>query len=289
MSRKAIVLYCALVLALSWAIQLALLGLYGLESPQAKVFLLAGMWSPTLLALGFILLHRPARQSVMWKLGNPLFLPVGILVETAIAFIILGVFVWLGWGRSPWFDFSAAGVAISGGPWVLGKGVQAWPLFVANVLATAVGYSIFNLVATVGEEFAWRAFLQGHLTRQFGVRRGIVILGLFWSFWHLPVLLAGYNFPQYPALGAFVLFPIELVGAAFFLGWLTIRSGSFWPAALAHGAINSIQEGVISHLHLTVPRIYEDLMRMGLMVVVGLLCWAALSAKRRAGVRPQSA
>src|SRR3569623_771532 len=92
--------------------------------------------------------------------------------------------------------------------------------------------------------------------------------------------LAAYNFPQHPILGAVVLFPLQLVGAAFFLGWLTIRARSFWPAALAHGATNSIQEGVLSNFHLAVPHIYEDVARTAIGVVVGLICWAALSAKR---------
>lgn len=289
MSRKAIVLFCTLALALSWGIQFAGLQLFGIESPKITPFLLVGMWSPTLLALAFILLHRPARQGVMWKLGNPLYLPVGITVETLTAFAIVGGFVALGWGVSGLFNFSQAGVAISGGPWVLGKGMQGWPLFIANVAATAVAYSIFNLVATVGEEFAWRGFLQGHMTRQLGVRWGIFILGVFWSFWHLPVLMAGYNFPEHPVLGAFVLFPLQTVGASFFLGWLTIRSRSFWPAALTHAATNSIQEGVISNLHLNTPQLYEDLARTGLVVFVGLICWAALAPKRTAARELESA
>jgi membrane protease YdiL (CAAX protease family) len=115
----------------------------------------------------------------------------------------------------------------------------------------------------------------------FGVSKAILLLGLFWSFWHLPLLLVGYNHPENPILGAFVLSPIELVGVSFFYGWLTIRSGSFWPAAIAHAAGNSIQEGVVSHLHLLEPALYSNLYRTATAVIVGLICWVALVAGRK--------
>jgi membrane protease YdiL (CAAX protease family) len=129
----------------------------------------------------------------------------------------------------------------------------------------------------IGEELGWRGFLQGALTDKLGITQGIVVLGLIWSFWHLPVLLAGYNYPATPVLGAFVLFPVTLVAASFFLGWLTIRSGSVWPAVLAHGATNSIEEGVIANVHLATPQLYGDVLRLALTVVVGLISWALLA------------
>lgn len=282
MGRKAIALFCALSLALSWAIQAALLLTFGMDSPEASVFLLACMWSPTVLSLIFLLFHKRAREGVLapWRLGKLSYWPLGVLFATVVAFALVGVFLHLGWATSPWFAFAPDAVAVSGGPWVLGRGAQAWPLFAANVLATAAVFAVINLVAAAGEEFAWRGFLQGHMVRRFGTSGGVVILGLFWSFWHLPMLLNGYNHPEAPILGAFVLFPIQLVAMSFFMGWLTIRSGSFWPAALAHGAGNSIQAGVVEHLELSVPRLYADLLSLALIVVLGLACWAALARRR---------
>ena len=45
---------------------------------------------------------------------------------------------------------------------------------------------------------------------------------------------------------------------------------------VAHGAANSIQEGVISNLEMTVPRLYEDLTTMAVTVLLGLLFWMLL-------------
>lgn len=132
----------------------------------------------------------------------------------------------------------------------------------------------------MGEELGWRGFLQGVLVEKVGTTRGIVLLGLIWSFWHLPALLAGYNYPAHPVLGALVLFPAQLIAASFFLAWLTIRSGSFWPAAIAHGAVNSIEEGVTHNISVAVPHLYEDVTRVVLPILFGLVFWWLLQRDR---------
>jgi membrane protease YdiL (CAAX protease family) len=132
-------------------------------------------------------------------------------------------------------------------------------------------FSTLGLIATTGEEFAWRGFLQGHLEHELGVLPAILTVAAIWWLWHLPGLLAGYNFPETPILGAFVLFPLQMIGASLFLGWLTIRANSFWPAALAHGAVNSIQQGVIDNLQPYKSLLYVDFIRTIFILVAGLI------------------
>lgn len=281
MSRRAVVLYVLLALAVSWGLQLPAIMLFGLDSPVTRAVFLAVMWSPTILALVFIMRRPDVRPHVLWRLGRAAYLPLGIVVEVAIGFAVVGILVAAGLATSGWFDFKASGVAISGGPWLLGHGLQTWPIYLVNVLATSLVFSAFNLVAATGEEFAWRGFLQGQLTAWFGLLPGILVLAAIWWAWHLPGLLYGYNFPEHPYLGALVLFPLQMVGASLFLGWLTIRAGSFWPAALAHGAVNSVQQGLIDNLQLTVPQLYVDLLRTGLILAVGVGFWCLPWPRRR--------
>jgi uncharacterized protein len=276
MSRTAIGLYVALALLVSWTLQILAIGVWGLDAEPTRAVFVGVMWSPTLIALAFIVAMPAARAGLRWRPGRLGYLPLGIAVETATAFAVVAALVGTGLATSGYFLFGPAGVTVSGGPWLLGGGAQGWPLFLMNVALTAVAYSALSLVATVGEEFAWRGFLQGHLTRLHGVRPGILAIAAIWWAWHLPGLLAGYNFPHYPYVGAFILFPLQMIGASFFFGWLTIRAGSFWPAALAHGAVNSIQQGVIDNLQLRTPMITVDLLRTGLVLAVGLICWWAL-------------
>lgn len=276
MKTKMIVVYVALALLVSWIPQILAIRLWGLDNDGTRAVFVGVMWSPTLLALAFIGLSPAAREGIRWRIGRPAYLPVGIAAEALIAFIVIAVMIAAGLATAGWFAFGDDGVCVSGGPWLLGKGFQVWPLFVLNVVVTAIAYAGVGLLASTGEEFAWRGFLQSHLERRFDVLPGILVLATIWWAWHLPGLLAGYNFPHYPYFGALVLFPLQMIGTSLFFGWLTIRAGSFWPAALAHAAVNSTQQGVIDNLQLSGPLIYVDILRTALILLVGLVCGIAL-------------
>lgn len=288
MRGRAIALYCLLTYALGWSLQLVAIRLSGgdLESDVATPWLIATMFTPMLATVVFLLVHRPSRAGLLWKPTwrmIPMLL-AAVLIPTLIAFAVLAVITGMGWGESGWFSFTGEGATIAGGPWLLGQGAQAWPLFLANVLVTGAAFAGMSGLAAVGEEFGWRAFLQGQLIARLGVGRGVILLGLLWAFWHLPGLLSGYNYPETPLLGALVIFPVELVAVSLFMAWLTLSARSFWPAVIAHGAGNSIQEGVIGNLQLNGPRLYEDLTTMGVTAGVGMLCWAALCRLRPAAL-----
>ncbi len=285
MRGRAIALYWLLAYAIAWGLQFAAISITGgdLESDAAMPWLAVTMFAPTVAAIPFLLFHRPARAGLLWKPTWPAWplMLVAVAVPTLTAFAVLAVVQAMGWGQSGWFTFAADGVSITDGPWILGTGMQGWPLFLANIAITGLAFAAMSAVVAVGEEFGWRAFLQGHLINRLGLTGGVAVLGLIWSFWHLPGLLAGYNYPETPILGALVIFPLELVAMSFFLAWLTITARSFWPAVVAHAAGNSIQEGVISNLRMDTPRLYEDLTTMGVTVVIGLVCWFALKAQVR--------
>lgn len=276
MKASSIAWYIGGAILLSWIPQLLAIHIWGLDSSSTRAVFVGVMWSPTLLALGFLALRPEARKWVRWRLGRPSFLLLGIAVETAIGLLLVGGLVTAGWATSGWFTFHGSAVDVSGGPWLLGHGTQGWPLYVSNIAVTALAYSTFGLVATTGEEFAWRGFLQGHLEAHLGVLRAILTVAAIWWFWHLPGLLAGYNFPRYPVLGAVVLFPLQMLGTSLFFGWLTVRAESFWPAALAHGAVNSVQQGLIDNLQPEVSTIAVDLLRTAMILLVGAICWLAL-------------
>ncbi|HSE11209.1 MAG TPA: type II CAAX endopeptidase family protein [Rudaea sp.] len=287
--------YCVLALCVSWALQYAALALVGdPESAAATPWLLAAMATPGLLALAFMIASPGTRGQVLWRptLRGLMLVPAAVLVPTFIAFAGVAIIVALGWGHSRWFEFARDGVTISRGPWLLGLGQQRWPWFSVNVALTGAAYALISAIPACGEEFGWRGFLQGRLIERFGLRRGIVVLGTIWAFWHLPAQAAGYNFPDHPLLGAFVLSPIELAATSFFLAWLTLRARGFWPAALAHGAGNSIQAGVTGSLQLDVPRIYGHVVTLALTLAVGCLCLLLLESRRRsdlpAGRKPRA-
>jgi membrane protease YdiL (CAAX protease family) len=89
-----------------------------------------------------------------------------------------------------------------------------------------------------GEEFGWRGYLQLRLQGQRPLLAAVAT-GLIWGFWHYPLLLRGYNYPDHVILGLFV-FPVSTVLLSIVFGWLRLRTGSIWPPSLAHAATNVV-------------------------------------------------
>jgi uncharacterized protein len=275
------IVYCIGIFVASWVSQLA--GIHAvrgdLENGAITAWLLVAMMTPAVGVLLLMACSRPVRQQVLWKANwrTFAFAPYCVLIPTLVSFGVIAVFSWVGWGRSAWFEFSPAGVQVLAGRWVLGRGAQSWPLFFCNIAITATAYSLVAMIFGAGEELGWRGYLQGRLIECFGLSRGIIVLGLLWSFWHLPLLLAGYNYPQDPVLGAFVLSPLLLVAASFFMAWLTLRAQSFWPAALAHGAGDSIQGGLMSSIRTSLPGLYVYLTELTFIITIGVIFFILLT------------
>lgn len=125
-----------------------------------------------------------------------------------------------------------------------GRPVPLTPMMfaAAQTLQAALIAPLVNAPATFGEEFGWRAYLQPKLL-PLGWRRAMLWMGLIWGVWHWPILALGYNYgrdyPGAPWLGMLVfLWFTFTVGT--FLGWLTVRGGSVWPAVIGHGALNGM-------------------------------------------------
>ncbi|WP_257387821.1 CPBP family intramembrane glutamic endopeptidase [Tahibacter caeni] len=285
MSKRAILIFCLLTFVLGWGVQLGIVAAYGNPENAPSYWLILVMSTPAIATVLFAIFHAPSRRQIRWKPTWrmwPMTVPA-LCIPILIGFGAVAAVLAFGWGTPGWFQFSPGGVQISGGPWLLGKGAQGWAPFVANVVVTGVWFAAISTIPAIGEELGWRGLLQGALIDRLGLGRGVVVLGLVWSFWHLPSLLAGYNYPDHPVLGGLLLFPLMLIGASLFLAWLTLRAGSFWPAAFAHGAGNSIEIGVISNLKMTMPQLYLDVLHLTLTLAAGLICFALLRRSRGRG------
>ncbi|MCU0437947.1 MAG: CPBP family intramembrane metalloprotease [Raineya sp.] len=274
MTSRLLSIYCRVVFFTSWALQLLIIFIIkDINSTHARLGLAATMVSPLFVTIGFIIKNKSLRRKILWKPNKNIFNTsfLAILIPTVTAFVVLLITKNMHYGQSGWFDFSVRSVTISGGPFLLGLGQQTWVFFTLNILITAIAYSLLTGLIAIGEEFAWRGLLQGILIDRFGMIKGITILGFLWAMWHLPIQLAGYNFPENPILGSFVISPIMLISVSLFYAWLTLKSNSFIPAAIAHGAYNTIEEGIISNINLEVPMLYLILVKLMVTVMTGIL------------------
>jgi membrane protease YdiL (CAAX protease family) len=243
------------------------------NSDAARVWLAGTMLSPLIVTIIFLNRNKELRKRLLWKPNAKIFITcfLAVLIPIIIAFAVLIIIQQFNYGKSAWFSLSDSGVQINGGPFFLGKGDQSWLVFVSNIFITGAAFALLNAFFAAGEEFAWRGLLQPLLTDKFGWVKGVAILGFIWAMWHLPVLLNGYNYPDNPIIGAFIFFPIRLIAISFFYAWLTLKSKSFIPAAIAHGAGNGIQEGIVSNIAMHTGQIYEHMITIVVTVVIGLV------------------
>ncbi|MCR5788607.1 MAG: CPBP family intramembrane metalloprotease [Lachnospiraceae bacterium] len=100
---------------------------------------------------------------------------------------------------------------------------------------------ILNIFTCFGEEWGWRAYLLPKLRDLLGLKKAVILSGIIWGLWHMPLTIMGHNYgldyAGYPVTGilAMCLF-CEVIGI--FFAFLYVRTGSVFPAVFAHGALN---------------------------------------------------
>ncbi|HSB89348.1 MAG TPA: CPBP family intramembrane glutamic endopeptidase [Anaerolineales bacterium] len=92
-----------------------------------------------------------------------------------------------------------------------------------------------------GEEFGWRAYLLPKLI-PLGVRPAILLSGAVWGAWHWPMIFMGFQYGlDYwgaPIVGP-LLFVLIILSPSVVYSWMTLRTGSVWPACIAHAVNNA--------------------------------------------------
>jgi membrane protease YdiL (CAAX protease family) len=180
--------------------------------------------SHALLLLAFVCLAlgKAGRKMIpaMLRIPRAIYLAASIVVPVAIAYV------------APVASYIHARILWSLDGW----GKLAPPSrssFLGLPPASAGAYLFYPLV----EEIAWRGYLQPRFVRRFGLVRGIFLVGVVWGAFH-------YIWDFNPAMTV----PDVCIGLlqrllitvclSYVLAWLTIRSESILPAALAHATYN---------------------------------------------------
>ncbi len=108
-------------------------------------------------------------------------------------------------------------------------------------LVMIINGSVINFAA-FGEEFGWRGYMMPKMIKLWGTKPAIIAGGIIWGIWHAPLTVAGHNFgtdyPGFPFVGiAIMCLFCTFIGMM--LTYVTIKSGSIWPAAIMHAVTNS--------------------------------------------------
>ncbi len=127
-------------------------------------------------------------------------------------------------------------------------GLGSLPGPLGALLAVVAGLTLGTLpfvVLAIGEEIGWRGVLVPHLAATGSVRRVVVVGGLVWSAFHLPLMTTLGGTPAgVPVPVAVACFTAMVVAEGAVLAWARLRWG-LWPVVVLHAGHNAVLYAVL--------------------------------------------
>lgn len=111
------------------------------------------------------------------------------------------------------------------------------PLFYASIISLPINYPL-SLIAFFGEEYGWRYFLQPVMQKKFGMKAGVILLGVVWGLWHLPVDTMFYTEDSVPQMIVGQI--ITCVSLGIFFGFVYLKTNNIWICAAMHFLNNNL-------------------------------------------------
>lgn len=92
--------------------------------------------------------------------------------------------------------------------------------------------------AFFGEEYGWRYFFQPLLQKRFGLKGGVLILGVLWGLWHLPINIFYYSPDTW--LISVILQIVTCISMAIFFGYGYMKTENIWVPVIMHYINNNM-------------------------------------------------
>lgn len=113
--------------------------------------------------------------------------------------------------------------------------------YLTQIAAGAFLAPILNAFATFGEEWGWRGYLLPKMKEKLPMLPMLLVNGVIWGLWHAPLTAIGHNYGMgywgFPFTGILAMCGFCIVMGTL-LSYISLRTGSVWPAVIAHGSIN---------------------------------------------------
>ncbi|MEQ9165832.1 MAG: CPBP family intramembrane glutamic endopeptidase [Fulvivirga sp.] len=243
------------------------------------------MWMPALAGIIMRLVYKEGLfKGVSW---NPFknikciiiatFLPFAIEVLSMILLVMLD-FADL---KEDFITINNGIVSLRGTALLFGAHPQPWYIIIPHYLSSFfVGTLFYSVAFGLGEEYGWRGYLQKHWAPANSSFFPFLIIGLIWGWWHLPGILLGHNFPDYPIIGGFILMPLTTVFMSIVFGTSLNKTNLIWVPVIFHGALNISSD--ISNtglVEVSINKPVSDVIWIGLWIITGLIFWRKLSKK----------
>lgn len=94
-------------------------------------------------------------------------------------------------------------------------------------------------IAFFGEEYGWRYYLQPILQKKFGLKKGVLILGVVWGLWHLPLDFFFYVTPDKGVVMT-VNQIINCLGLGIFFAYAYMKTENIWVPVVLHYLNNNL-------------------------------------------------
>lgn len=95
-----------------------------------------------------------------------------------------------------------------------------------------------SFIAFFGEEYGWRFFLQPMLQNRFGLKGGVILLGVIWGLWHLPLNVFFYSPDTW--IYSILLHQITCISFSVFFGYAYGKTGNLWVPIVIHYINNNM-------------------------------------------------
>ena len=91
----------------------------------------------------------------------------------------------------------------------------------------------------LGEEYGWRYYLQPLLQKRFGMRAGVLVLGVVWGVWHVFLDFFYYTTPD-RGLVMLISQMITCVALGIFFAWTYLKTDNIWVPVILHFLNNNL-------------------------------------------------
>jgi membrane protease YdiL (CAAX protease family) len=218
-ARRGLAIYFAVVIVLSGGLQAYI----WLNPATFGTLILPLMWTPALASVIARLALREGFSDVSFRFGGlrtVRWYAVGLAMPLVVGVVAYGA-AWL-----------TGLVGFQGDATTVLRGVAY-----AATVATLVG-----VLSATGEEIGWRGYMVTRLIDA-GVPRPVLMGGLIWAVWHLPLIFAGLYASGSNRVLSAVLFVGSVMSISFVFARMRLETGSVWPAVYAHATWNAIIQG----------------------------------------------
>lgn len=190
-----------------------------------EVIFYAGTIGSLLMFLWIFLMDSPMRKACGFGLGNK-------NIRTFIKYVILFFgFRIMYWVVSIAYLFLIGELTFSDLSQMIHSAPSIAAVFLVKLFLLIPGFFL-NFMCFWGEEYGWRYFLQPLLQKRYGVCNGLVLVGVIWAVWHLPLTLYYYS-PEAP-MQEMVYRIVFGICLSFVMGYFYMKLNSIWLPAILH-------------------------------------------------------